>query len=206
MACAWLTEPRPLPWLLEGVVDRERWSQVAEVSRSELVSPTTSIGRLFDAVAALCGIGPRASYEGQAAVELEAATASGERGTYDLPALESAGQICLDARETIGRVARDVDRGIDPGTVSARFHRAVANATASSCAALAERHSLGTVVLSGGVFQNRRLLEAVAARLDELGLRALVPRRLPPNDGGISYGQAAVAACGRWSSPASVDS
>ena len=199
MACAWLAEafgePRPLPRSLEGRVDPERWSRVAQVGQSALVSPTTtSMGRLFDAVAALCGISPRASYEGQAAVELEAAAAPGERGSYALPTLEAGRQTLLDARETIRAVARDLHAGVDAGTISARFHRAVADATASACAALAETHALDAVVLSGGVFQNRRLLEGAAERLERLGLRALVPRLLPPNDGGISYGQAAVAA------------
>jgi hydrogenase maturation protein HypF len=78
--------------------------------------------------------------------------------------------------------------------VSARFHNGVAAATANSCAELAEARGLGAVVLSGGVFQNRLLLERTAAPLEAAGLEVLVPRRLPPNDGGISYGQAAVAA------------
>jgi len=70
----------------------------------------------------------------------------------------------------------------------------VARATARACAETAERHGLGLAVLSGGVFQNRILLERTAALVEAAGLRALVPERLPPNDGGIAYGQAAVAA------------
>jgi hydrogenase maturation protein HypF len=199
MSCAWLAEafgePRPLPRSLEGLVDPERWNRVAQLGASGLVSPTTtSMGRLFDAVAALCGISPRARYEGQAAVELEAAALAGERGAYPLPVADTQPLARLDARETIRCVARDLDAGVDPGVVSARFHQGVSEATASACAAAAEAHALDTVVLSGGVFQNRRLLEGVAGRLEQLGLRALVPRQLPPNDGGISYGQAAVAA------------
>jgi hydrogenase maturation protein HypF len=75
-----------------------------------------------------------------------------------------------------------------------RFHRAVATATAQACAPAASGAGSELVVLSGGVFQNRLLLELTAARLDAVGLRVLIPERLPPNDGGISYGQAAVAA------------
>jgi hydrogenase maturation protein HypF len=78
--------------------------------------------------------------------------------------------------------------------VAARFHNALAGATASACGILAGRHGLETVVLSGGVFQNRLLLERTARRLEADGLRVLLPERLPPNDGGIAFGQAAVAA------------
>ena len=78
--------------------------------------------------------------------------------------------------------------------VAARFHNAVARATAAACARIASREGIETVVLSGGVFQNRRLLEGTSALLGEAGLRVLVPELLPPNDGGIAYGQLAVAA------------
>ena len=199
MACAWLSEafdePRPLPRSLERLVGPDHWNRVAQLGASRIASPTTtSMGRLFDAVAALCGISPRASYEGQAAVELEAVAVSGERGSYELEIVETQGRTLLDARETIRCVARDLDAGVEPGVISARFHGTVAGATASACAALAEARSLDAVVLSGGVFQNRRLLEGVSERLEGLGLRTLLPRQLPPNDGGISYGQAAIAA------------
>jgi hydrogenase maturation protein HypF len=87
-----------------------------------------------------------------------------------------------------------VAAGADTGRVAARFHAAVATATAEAAASAAEDTGLGTVVLAGGVFQNRTLLAATAGRFEARGLRVLVPERLPPNDGGISYGQAAVAA------------
>ena len=80
------------------------------------------------------------------------------------------------------------------GVVAARFHAGIAAATVRACAAVAEAAGVETVVLSGGVFQNRTLLEAAAAGLSGEGLRVLLPERLPANDGGISYGQAAVAA------------
>jgi hydrogenase maturation protein HypF len=189
MACAWLLEAG---W--EGSLpgpDRSRTEQVAELVRSGLSSPwTTSMGRLFDAVAALCGLRHEVSYEGQAAVELEAAADPRELGKYPLPVV--AGR--LDARPTILAVAEDVAAGADTGRIAARFHAAVATATAEAAASAAEDTGLGTVVLAGGVFQNRTLLAATAGRLEARGLRVLVPERLPPNDGGISYGQAAVAA------------
>jgi hydrogenase maturation protein HypF len=178
MACSWLhaagvDEPPP------ALAREPRWEQVAELCRSGIASPvTTSVGRLFDAVAALCGLRTHVNYEGQAAAELEGVAALGETGAYPMPG--------LDARETIRAIVDDLDAG--PELISARFHNGLAEATAAACG------GEGPVVLSGGVFQNRLLLERTAERLERRGVRVLVPRRLPPNDGGIAYGQAAVAA------------
>jgi hydrogenase maturation protein HypF len=175
MACAWLPD-HPLPG-----VDAAAWAAVAHMAETGVNSPlTTSVGRLFDAVAALCGLRTHATYEGQAAVELEAACDLAELGAYELPG--------LDPRPAIESLVRDVAAGVAIGVVAMRFHRGLADATAEACRATG--HEL--VVLSGGVFQNRVLLELTREALD--GLRVLVPRLLPPNDGGISYGQAAVAA------------
>ena len=100
----------------------------------------------------------------------------------------------MDARPAVLAALRDRDR---PGLVSARFHNGLADATAAAVARVAGERGLATAVLSGGVFQNRALLEGVAARLERAGLRVLTPSLLPPNDGGIAYGQAAVAARSR---------
>jgi hydrogenase maturation protein HypF len=203
MACAWLTEafgePRPLPRRLSGLLDERHWRAMSRIGASGLVSPvTTSMGRLFDAVAALCGIGPRVNYEGQAAIELEAAASGVEAGAYDLPLVDGGdrvpGGVTLDARETVRAVARDLDAGAPVPSVSAGFHAAVAHATAGACASTAARRGLDTVVLSGGVFQNRLVLERTAAALHSRGVRVLTPERLPAGDGGVSFGQAAVAA------------
>jgi len=175
MAVAWLLDAG---W--DGPLPGRNADHVAELVRTGISSPwTTSMGRLFDAVAALCGLRDEVTYEGQAAVELEAIADPDERGVYDMPG--------LDARPTILAVA--VDRA-DPAIVSARFHNTVARATAEALTAAGEE----VVVLSGGVFQNRLLLTRTRDALEALGHRVLVPERLPPNDGGISYGQAAVAA------------
>jgi hydrogenase maturation protein HypF len=88
----------------------------------------------------------------------------------------------------------DLDSGAEIPAVAARFHNAVAQATADACARLASRAGAETVVLSGGVFQNKRLLQCTSALLGEAGLRVLTPELLPPNDGGIALGQLAVAA------------
>jgi hydrogenase maturation protein HypF len=199
MACAWLAvafdEPPAASPPLARQVERDSWEQVARLAANGLASPlTTSAGRLFDAVAALCGLRVEVNYEGQAAVELEAACDPGEERAYPLPLLDEGGPLVMDARPLIRGLTADLAEGVNVGTVAARFHNALAAATAGACALAAERRGTDTVVLSGGVFQNRRLLGQTASLLADGGLRVLTPVRLPPNDGGIAYGQLAVAA------------
>ncbi len=198
MAYAWLTaargEPAVLPRSLANEVDPVRWRQVGNIAESPAVSPeTTSMGRLFDAVSALCGLRAYVSYEGQAAIDLEAA-ASAPDDAYELELDDEAGRRVLDPRGAIRAIADDLTAGAHVDAVAARFHEGVARATSRACIEAAERHGLEVAVLSGGVFQNRLLLERTAGLVGQAGLRPLVPERLPPNDGGIAYGQAAVAA------------
>jgi hydrogenase maturation protein HypF len=196
MACAWLAaageaEPQR-PAHLADRVDARSWNAIARMATSGFAAPvTTSMGRLFDAIAALCGLRTHATYEGQAAIELEAAADHAERGAYELPVTDDGR---LDARPTVREVMADQQAGTSPALISARFHHAVAAATTAACAGAAAQAGTERVVLSGGVFQNRLLLEDTAERLRAHGLRVLVPERLPPNDGAISYGQAAIAA------------
>jgi hydrogenase maturation protein HypF len=181
MACAWL--------LAAELGIPSEWEPVARLARTGFASPTTtSMGRLFDAVAALLGLRDTVTYEGQAAVELESTADPRERAAYPLDvaaAPRGDGAIVLDARATIAAVVRDRDRGVDPALISARFHNAVARATAEAL------RDEPIVVLSGGVFQNALLRERTRERLTQ---RVLLPQRLPANDGGIAYGQAAIAA------------
>ncbi|HZV75283.1 MAG TPA: carbamoyltransferase HypF [Conexibacter sp.] len=177
-----------------GVLART-WDAVDALARSPLAPQTTSIGRLFDAVVALAGLRTTTTYEGQAAAELEAAAAAcSERGAYPLPLVDRPDGLQLDACPTVLAAARDAERGVDAPRIATRFHRALARATADACVQLAERRGLATVALGGGVWVNRLLLELTATALEARGLRVLVPERLPPGDGGLSYGQAAIAA------------
>jgi hydrogenase maturation protein HypF len=197
MAFAWLAEafggPQPLPARLAAAgVAPAAWRAMAGVLASDVVSPvTTSIGRLFDAVGALCGIAARASYEGQAAVELEwVATAARRHRRYEV-CLDGA---VIDPRSTIRAIADDLAAGVAVADVAAGFHRAIGEATARACARIAAGRGLDAVVLSGGVFLNRLLSDVVLGDLERRGLRVLTPRLLPPGDGAIAFGQAAVAA------------
>jgi hydrogenase maturation protein HypF len=160
------------------------WPQWQLVRESLKVSPVLSsgMGRLFDAVAATLGVRDRVTYEGQAAVELEYLAGTRPATPYVWRFGDATGLVSTCYAEL--RAGRSVEE------IAARFHETVAAGAAAACAAAGGPR---LVVLSGGSFQNLRLLESTRARLEELGFRVLSHRRVPPNDGGISYGQAAVA-------------
>ena len=200
MACAWLHASGGLaaepPESLAGDVTATAWRQVSVLIERGMASPvTSSMGRLFDAVAALCGIRAAVNYEGQAAIELERACDPGEHGRYLLNVVPGEeGVLMLDPREAIRELAADVRDGTPVGVIASRFHETIAAAAVEASVRVARKHGTELVVLSGGVFQNRRLLSLVGDGLAAASLQVLIPEKLPVNDGGISYGQAAVAA------------
>jgi hydrogenase maturation protein HypF len=196
VACSWLSEAGAMPPRgLREVVPERTWAQVAAIARSGVASPlTTSMGRLFDAVSALCGLRTHINYEGQAAIELEAACDAGERGRYPVSLDDVDGMLVIDPCELIAAVCADIAAGVGAGVIASRFHAAIAAVTVDACSSLAALNGTELVVLSGGVFLNRRLLENVSAGLRARGVHVLTPQRLPIGDGGISYGQVAVAA------------
>jgi hydrogenase maturation protein HypF len=158
---------------------------------------SSSAGRLFDAVAAALGVGGEVlTYEGQAAIELEAiAAGAGERNARGYPFArisEPSGEV-LDAAPLWVDLLEDLRRGRAPDQIAASFHAGLAMAICTLALDLAGRRGLSTVALSGGVFQNRLLLETVTDDLESAGLRVLLQRRVPANDGGLALGQAAVA-------------
>jgi len=206
MACAWLTQLRePLPAAFEEI-PQQRWNMVARMVMGGVgTMPTSSAGRLFDAVAAMCGVRLEVSYEGQAAIELEALADPGAAEPYPFATFASSSKVdedqlrpdpvvVMDPRPAIVAVLADLAAGVAVSTISARFHAGLAQATVRGCVLAAEREGVDLAVLSGGVFQNRLLLESTAAALQRAGLRVLVPERLPCNDGQIAFGQVAVAA------------
>ncbi|HTR89893.1 MAG TPA: carbamoyltransferase HypF, partial [Solirubrobacteraceae bacterium] len=145
MACAWMVAAftstaaptPPPPAAIAGGVEGGRWEQVGELARTGTASPvTTSVGRLFDAVAAMCGIRLAVREEGRAAMELEDAAALEEKDAYPL-AIREDERLVLDARETIRAILDDLDRGTPVGVVSGRFHNALADGTARALGELA---------------------------------------------------------------------
>jgi hydrogenase maturation protein HypF len=154
--------------------------------------PTSSMGRLFDAVSSLVGLRHTVSFEAQAAMELEA-LASSHRGPTPAYRFDTDdGRI--DAAPVIAGIADDMRSGRPPGGVALGFHHAVASMMADRAAHLAGETGIGTVALSGGVFQNALLLGLARDRIRAEGLEVLTHRVVPPNDGGLSLGQVAVAA------------
>jgi len=153
---------------------------------------TSSAGRLFDAVAALAGVRRVASYEGQAAMELEwSIDHHGNLPSYWIPVVETgAGPMIVDWAPTLRAMLSHLDAGLSSGKVAAAFHRALASAIAAVAARIGVRH----VALTGGCFQNRHLLEWSVEHLRAEGLEPFWHRAVPTNDGGISVGQAAWAA------------
>lgn len=152
---------------------------------------TSSMGRLFDAVAALCDLADEVSFEGQAAIRLEQC-ATDTSDAYEWTIDEVDGVLVIDPAAVVAGVVDDRRAGLDVGMVSGKFHRAVAVMIADACARLRTSSGLTTVALSGGVFQNRRLVEILIPMLDAHGLTTLHHSQVPPNDGGISLGQVAV--------------
>jgi len=153
---------------------------------------TSSIGRLFDAVASLAGVCDRMSFEGQAAMRLESLAAACRDGGYEFAFSPEDGSI--DAGPLIRAVAEDAVRGVGVDIIARRFHTAVVDMVAAACRRVRERTGVDVVVLSGGVFSNAILAREAAARLRDEGFRAYRHAALPPNDGGLALGQMAIAA------------
>ena len=172
-------------------LDRNKWVTLSRMIVTRTNSPeTSSMGRLFDAIAALLGVRSFINYEGQAAIELEGLVDAKSPNSYQF-ALNETGVITV--RDVIRDAVGDLLNGAPAPTVSARFHRAVARLVAQVAERIREERNLNRVALSGGVFQNIFLLEESCELLQGRGFEVLTHNRVPANDGGISLGQAAVA-------------
>jgi hydrogenase maturation protein HypF len=161
-----------------------------------LNSPLTSgAGRLFDAVSALAGVRGQVDYEAQAAIELEmlAPDDIGQFEPYPFTISEDKKPAVIKLHELISAVVNDVKNGIEPGAVSARFHRTMAEMILQTCRLISRQSGLKTVALSGGVFQNRLLFNLAIDMLEKAGFQVLSHRLVPCNDGGIALGQAVIA-------------
>jgi hydrogenase maturation protein HypF len=162
---------------------------IAALRRPKLFPRTSSMGRLFDAVAALCGLWPRVTFEGQAAMALQFAADPDVSEAYPLP-LVAGSPAVLDWEPLVHGVIADRGHGVPLGVIAAKFH----NALAETAVAAARRGDCRQVVLTGGCFQNAWLTERVRTRLSEDGFNVYTHRGVPPGDGGIALGQILVAA------------
>jgi hydrogenase maturation protein HypF len=169
---------------------RDRWAPVLQMARRSINSPpASSAGRLFDAAAALCGLRQMVSYEGQAASELEQVADPAVTAAYECGLTGEE----IDGVALAGALAEDLARGRSVPEAAAMFHNGLAGVLGRACVAVREERGLETVALSGGSFQNVLLLDRLSSGLTSAGFEVLVHRRVPPNDGGISLGQAVIA-------------
>jgi hydrogenase maturation protein HypF len=151
---------------------------------------TSSMGRLFDAAAALAGVRQVATYEAQAAMEFEALCDPDETGSYPFSFADGV----IDPAPLIVALVTDLRAGISKPKIAARFHNGVARMVVDICREISHSAGLHDIVLSGGVWQNRALLTRTAPLLRSAGFDVYVHRQVPPNDGGVALGQVAVAA------------
>ena len=178
-------------------VPKKQWALVDElVTRRIQTVETSSCGRLFDAVAALVGLGLEVSFEGQAAIALESAAEPGIEQHYRFCAAQGSkagGPMQVDMRPMIEDIVHDLSLRRSVGYISARFHNTIAAAIVEVCSRLRQSEGLNRICLSGGVFQNMYLLERSAESLLGCGFEVFLHSLVPPNDGGISLGQAVIA-------------
>ncbi|MFQ6133148.1 MAG: carbamoyltransferase HypF [Armatimonadota bacterium] len=184
-------------WPRGGPAEDEARTVVLQMMQRDFNSPpTSSCGRLFDAVAALVGLRSEVSFEGQAAFELEMRIEPGVEGRYEYSLTEGDGgetRLAVDTRPIICGVVEDVQAGATVGDIAARFHNTVIDFVVETVRRLAAQTGLRQVVLSGGCFQNQTLVTGLLPALTAIGLEPYIHHLVPPNDGGLSLGQAAVA-------------
>lgn len=167
---------------------------VRMIQRKVNSPPTSSLGRVFDAVSSLVGLRDFVSFEGQAAMELEM-VASDEpcSESYPYRIVERSGSFVLNLNEMIECICEDVKDGKLTADISRRFHETISRAVAEVCCLIRTQTSIKDVCLSGGVFQNALLSDLLVDRLENAGFRVYVHSLVPPNDGGIALGQAVIA-------------
>ena len=173
------------------------WRMLMQAVRSGLAAPlSSSVGRLFDAAAALLQVCTESHYEGQAAIELEQCAARSDGAAVELAdcILRTEKQPCqVDAAPLLASLLEKHRQGESKAALAAAFHKSLGQAVLDMACLLAQKHNVSQVVLGGGVWQNALLQRQVRQGLEEVGLKVYLPVQLPVNDGGLAYGQAVVA-------------
>ena len=175
-------------------INPQKLSLVNSLIEKKINSPlTSSMGRLFDAVASIIGLRDEVNYEAQAAIELEMLANKQEEGSYSFEILKEGKNFVIDPCPIIRAVIDDLNGGKRREIIAARFHNSVSSIILKICQLLREKRGLNRVALSGGVFQNMYLLERVFSLLGKSGFETYTHQHVPANDGGISLGQAVIA-------------
>jgi hydrogenase maturation protein HypF len=179
--------------LRSGIDPRELEVITKQVESGFNLAWTSSLGRLFDAVSALLGICRTISFEAQAAMALENAAEAGVSGGYGHEIIEQEGRLVLRLKGLWQQLEKDILQGSRPAVCAARFHNTIVDFTLAMCDNLRLKTGTKTVALSGGVFQNRLLLNTVREELKRAGFKVLTHRQVPSNDGGLALGQLILA-------------
>jgi hydrogenase maturation protein HypF len=175
-------------------LDRQKWTVIENMIDKKVNSPeTSSIGRLFDAVSSIIGIRDIITYQGQAAIELEMIAEDRDGEFYGFEILEEKGVYVINPAPVIESIIRDIKNGITQAAISARFHVSLAEMIVRVSSLLREETRINKVCLSGGVFQNMVLRKLTTERLERNDFKVYNHKNIPPNDGGISAGQVAIA-------------
>jgi hydrogenase maturation protein HypF len=175
-------------------MDYDKLSIIEKMIDKNINSPlTSSCGRLFDAASSLIGMRDEINYEGQAAMELESLCVSGIKERYKFCIYKKGKEFIIDPQEIFIDLIEDLKKGIDKKVMAAKFHNTVAEFTLNLCGKIKENSGINKIALSGGVFQNKYLTEKVVSLLEDKGFKVYIQRKVPPNDGGISLGQAVIA-------------
>jgi len=192
LSLLWMLE---MPWEedlapFQALSAMERDALSHQLAHNINVPQTSSMGRLFDAVSALLNVRQQISYEGQAAIELEALAEPGELGYYSWQV--ENGEILI--APLMSGILIDLSNRLPIAVISARFHNTIARLGLDLAERIRQQTGITKVALSGGVWQNLRLLETATTLLEENGFQPLIHRQTPPNDGCVAFGQAMIAA------------
>jgi hydrogenase maturation protein HypF len=175
-------------------IDPQKWDVLKRAIEKKINTPlTSSMGRLFDAISSLLSIRDEVHYEGQAAIELEMIADHGVKEKYPFHIYKDEKPMVVDSQEMIRGIVRDLIDGAPASKISGKFHRTIAGFIIETCESIRSKEELNQVVLSGGVFQNIFLLSLVTEGLKKSGFDVYTHHLVPPNDGGVSLGQAVIA-------------
>lgn len=174
-------------------INEKELKLVLSMLKNDLNCPrTSSVGRLFDTVAALTGIRNIISYQAQAAIELEAAAAQVIdliNETYCYKIQKQNGKFIINTDPIIKNILYDQRIGIDPSPIAAKFHKTIIKISLEMCKLIKRKYGINCVALSGGVFQNEILLKGIYKKLREANFTVYTHTKIPCNDGGLSLGQ-----------------
>ena len=174
----------------ESIAAIEREALENQLEKEINTVPTSSMGRLFDVVASLVGLRQSITYEAQAAIELEALADPEEMGYYPWRVENEE----INIGPLLQSILEDLENQVDVAVIAARFHNTIAQLSLGIAQSIKQDHGINQFVLSGGVWQNQRLLERTITLFNKEDIQALVHKKTPPNDGCVAFGQALITA------------